>query len=72
MKRLITFADATPEQIRAYAEQVKAAGFDVNPETEDMEMQGMLIYTYSTQNAAGYSISVFSAAGTMGLAMQKP
>ncbi len=40
---MITFSDATIEQIKEYAEQVKAAGFTVDPETQDMAMAGMTV-----------------------------
>ncbi len=69
---MITFSDATIEQIREYAEQIKNAGFTLDAETQDMEMAGMALYSYTAKNAAGYEINVFSASGTNGLEMLKP
>ncbi len=69
---MITFSDATIEQIKEYAEQIKNAGFTVDAETQDMEMAGMSVFSYTAKNAAGYEINVFSASGTNGLEMLKP
>ena len=67
----ITFIDASIEQIKAYVEKVKAAGFTINPETEDMEVSGMVIYSYTAQNADGYIVNVFSASGMTGMSIEK-
>ena len=67
----VTFTNATLEDLRAYVEEVKAAGFVKNAETEDMEVMGMVIYTYTAQNAEGYTVSVFSAGGATGLSVTK-
>jgi hypothetical protein len=68
----VVFTDATLDQIKAYVEVVKGAGFTVDAETEDMEAGGMEIYNYTARNAAGYAISVFSMSGTAGLSIEKP
>ena len=47
----MAFSDASIEQMREYAEQVKAAGFDQNITTEDQEVMGMVIYSFSASNA---------------------
>ena len=67
----VTFTNATLDDLRAYVEEVKAAGFVKNAETEDMEVMGMVIYTYTAQNAEGYTVSVFSAGGATGLSVAK-
>ena len=67
----ITFIDASIEQIKAYVEQVKAAGFTINPQTEDMEAGGMVIYSFTAQNADGYTVTVFSASGMTGMSIEK-
>ena len=67
----VAFTDATIEQMREYAEAVKAAGFTVDAQTEDQEMMGMAVFTYSASNADGYTVEIFSAAGTSGMSISK-
>jgi hypothetical protein len=66
------FQGATIEQIKSYVEKVKAAGFTIDAETEDEEMMGMVMYTYTAQNAGGYTISVYSMSGSAGINVEKP
>jgi len=68
----IAFTGTTIEQIKAYVEKIKAAGFTVGADTTDMEAAGMTVYNYNAKNAAGYSINVFSASDTMGLTIDRP
>lgn len=68
----VTFSGVAIEKIKAYVEQVKTAGFDINADTEDDSVMGMVIYNYSAQNKTGYEISVFSASGVAGLSITKP
>lgn len=67
----VAFLNVSAEQMRTYTEKVKAVGFTENAETEDQEVMGMLIYSYSACNAAGYTVEIFSAAGTSGLTISK-
>ncbi len=68
----VAFQDADIEQIRAYVEKVKAAGFTIDPTTEDQEVMGMIIYTYVAKNADGYTVSVSSAMGVSAIEIEKP
>jgi hypothetical protein len=68
----VAFVDATVDQLKEYVEKVKSAGFTVDAETEESEVMGMSIYNYTAQNAAGYSIMVFSVAGSVGMTIEKP
>ena len=67
----VMFTNVTIEQIKAYAEQVKAAGFNLNEELTDENVMGMVIYSFAAENADGYSVEVFSASGTTGLRISK-
>ena len=67
----VLFTNATIEQLKAYAEQVKAAGFNLNEELTDENVMGMVIYSFAAENADGYSVEVFSASGTTGLRISK-
>lgn len=67
----VLFVNVTMEQIKAYVEQVKAAGFNLNEELTDENVMGMVIYSFAAENADGYSVEVFSASGTTGLRISK-
>ena len=67
----VLFTNATIEQLKAYADQVKAAGFNLNEELTDENVMGMVIYSFAAENADGYSVEVFSASGTTGLRISK-
>lgn len=67
----VMFTNATVEQLKAYVEQVKAAGFNLNEELTDENIMGMSIYTFTAENADGYSVEVFSASGTTGMRINK-
>ena len=65
------FTSATIEQIRDYAAKVKAAGFNINEEVEDQEVMGMVIYSFTAENADGYTVEITSANGTSALTISK-
>lgn len=67
----VAFSGATMEQMRDYAEKVKAKGFTIDPESEEQEVMGMVIFTYAASNADGYRIEIVSAAGTSGITITK-
>ena len=67
----VAFTSATIEQIRAYAAKVKAAGFNINEEVEDQEVMGMVIYSFTAENADGYTIEITSANGTSSITISK-
>ncbi len=68
----VLFQNVTVEQIRDYAEKVKAKGFTAEAELTDQEAMGMVIYSYQAKNADGYSVSVTFTGGAGGLVVQKP
>jgi predicted small secreted protein/predicted lactoylglutathione lyase len=68
----VAFTGVTVEQVKAYAEQVKAKGFTVNPDLQDQEVMGIVVYTYNAKNADGYTVEITFAAGTTGMIIRKP
>ena len=66
-----TFTSVTVEQIKAYVEQVKAAGFNVNETVEDQEIAGMVIYSFTAENANGYTVEIGYVNGTSSLTISK-
>lgn len=67
----VVFMNATIEQMCGYTDKVQAVGFTVGAEVEDQELMGMVVYTYSASNAAGYRLEIYSAAGISGLTIRK-
>lgn len=67
----MVFSDATEEQIKAYVETLKSAGFTLNAETVDEEFYGVAVYSYTASNAAGYTIDVTSSGGVSSLSVYK-
>ena len=67
----VAFTSATIEQIKDYAAKVKAAGFNINEEVEDQEVMGMVIYSFTAENADGYTVEITFANGTSALTISK-
>ena len=67
----VAFMSATIEQIKDYAAKVKAAGFNINEEVEDQEVMGIVIYSFTAENADGYTVEITSANGTSALTISK-
>ena len=65
------FQSVDVDQIKAYAEQVKASGFTVDAEEEDQNVYGVVVYTYSAYNADGYCVETTFANGTSGITISK-
>ena len=67
----VVFTNASIEQLKDYAAKVKAAGFDINEEVEDQELMGVVIYSFTAENADGYTVEITSAAGTNAMVISK-
>ena len=67
----VAFMSATIEQIKDYAAKVKAAGFNINEEVEDQEVMEMVIYSFTAENADGYTVEITFANGTSSLSISK-
>lgn len=52
-KFIACFQDVTLEQVKAYAESLKAAGFTLNPATDEA-----ITYKYAASNGAGYMVEL--------------
>ena len=65
------FQSVAVEQVRAYAEKVKAKGFTVDAEEVDQNVYGVVIYTYTAYNASGYCVEISFASGTCGITISK-
>ena len=65
------FQSVGADQIRAYAQKVRAAGFTVNAEENDQEVYGMVIYTYQASSADGWFVSISFAAGSGAISISR-
>ncbi len=68
----VGFQNATIDQVKSYTEEVKAAGFTVDAQTEDQNVMGITIYSYTAKNSAGYLVTVSYAMGTSAVLLEKP
>ncbi len=66
-----TFGSVSVNEVKAYAEKLKARGFTVDPEEQDQEIFGIVVYSYSASNEDGYSVEVFYATGSSGITIRK-
>lgn len=61
-----SFAGAAKQQIAAYAEVLKGAGFTIDADITDQVLYGITLYVYSAYNAAGYHAQLtFSSSGSI-------
>ena len=62
---------ATPEQLKEYVADLKKAGFDKDDATEDQNVLGMAVYTYTANNGKGYTVAVSYFAGASTITITK-
>ena len=67
----IQFANLTAEDLRAYAEQLKSAGFTVDAETTDEEQFGTWVYTYIAYNLDGIKVELSGVAGISSIVISR-
>ncbi len=68
----VGFNNATIDQVKAYAEAVKAKGFTVDAQTSDQTVGNLIIYSYTAKNTDGYIVTVSYAMGTSAVLLEKP
>ncbi len=68
----VGFLNATVEQVKDYVEKVKDKGFTVDAQTSDQTVGDMVIYSYTAQNDAGYTVTVSCAMGVSAVLLEKP
>ena len=67
----VVFYNASAEEIRAYAEKLKSAGFNRNEEVNDQEVMGIEIYSFEAENADGYTVKLTRTSGISSLLISK-
>lgn len=67
----ILFTETDMGKTRAYIEAVKAKGFTKDAESVDETAFGVTVLSYSAKNAAGYKVTVSSAAGINSIMIEK-
>ena len=66
-----TFGEVSYDDVRAYAAKARSAGFSNEEEVLDSDMMGIVIYSFTAKNAAGYKLTVYNALGTGWLSIGK-
>lgn len=67
----VAFVDTNVEEIRAYVEVLKNAGFTVDATNKDVEVFGVVAYSYKASNGAGYRVEVTFAESMCGMIITK-
>ena len=67
----VMFSGVTAEQMKAYAEKLKEAGFNIDPEENDQDYMGIVIYSFTASNADGTTVALSFAAGTASMGIKK-
>lgn len=67
----VAFSGVSADDMKAYAEKVKANGFDRDVEVQDQSVMGMTIYAFKASDANGYDVNVYYAADTGGVTISK-
>ena len=67
----VAFQSVSVEQIKDYAEKVKARGFTVDAQETDQNSYGVAVYYYEAYNADGYYVSISFAAGSSAVMISK-
>jgi len=63
----IMMTGATVDQLKDYVKELKKAGFDKNDNTEDQNILGIQVYSYSASNGKGYRVEIGYAGYAMGM-----
>lgn len=66
------FAEVSQDDLRAYVEQIKSAGFTVDAETSDKEYMGIQMFSYTAENADGLIFTLSGTAGTCTITIKEP
>ena len=67
----VAFSGVEIEQVKAYADKVKAKGFTIDATEESQNVYGVSIYTYTANNSDGYCVEITFANGTSGITISK-
>ena len=67
----VAFVDTNVEDIRAYVEELKNAGFTVDASNKDVAVFGVVAYSYKASNGAGYRVEVTFAEKMCGMTITK-
>lgn len=67
----VSFTEVTSEQLKAYVEEIKKAGFINEAEIVDQEYAGVSTYSYTAKNDSGYRISIILSGEVCNLMIEK-
>ena len=67
----VVFLGTSADEIKAYVQELKSKGFTQDEEVVEEEMMGIVMYSYSASNKAGYRVEIYSTFGTAGMTITK-
>ncbi|MDR0531325.1 MAG: zinc ribbon domain-containing protein [Oscillospiraceae bacterium] len=65
------FGNVSTDALKKYVEKVKKAGFSKNAKTEDQNLFGLAVYSYTADNGKGYQVSIGTAMGMNAITIKK-
>ncbi|HNX13241.1 MAG TPA: hypothetical protein PK854_02465 [Oscillospiraceae bacterium] len=68
---IVMFTNPDLNKMRAYIQAVKAKGFTIDAENTDETAFGVTVLSYKAKNAAGFEVTVASAAGVNSISISK-
>lgn len=68
----VTLTGASVEELRAYVEELKNIGFNIDPITEDDTSAEVQVYSYSANNADGYNVQIYLIYGSCSFSVTAP
>ena len=66
------YAEVTQDDLRAYVEQIKNAGFTIDAALSDKDYMGIKMYSYSAENEDGLIFAISGTAGTCTITLTEP
>ena len=66
------YAEVTQDDLRAYVEQIKNAGFTIDAALSDKDYMGIKMYSYSAENEDGLIFAISGTAGTCTITLKEP
>ena len=65
------YAEVSQDDLRAYVEQIKNAGFTIDAALSDQEYMGIQMFSYNAENEDGLIFSISGTAGTCTITLKE-
>ena len=68
----VGFSSVTVQQIKAYAEKLKAAGFNIDVNEDEQNAYGVQMYEFTAANSAGYTVDLVFVSNVSSITISEP